>query len=79
MLKNKIKNYVEQIQENMYPDWEEAKEFAISAIKHDSIFENILDNIPENVEYYVDHYRVNNEFVKYNKMLKAITKYIESL
>lgn len=79
MLKQKIKNYIEQIQDNRFLDLEEAKEFAISAVEHDTIFENILDNIPEKVKYYIDHYRTSEGFVKYDKMLIAIQNYIESL
>lgn len=79
MLKNKIKNYIEQIQDNRFLELEDAKEFAISAIEHDTIFENILDNIPSKVKEFIDHYKKDDEFVKYDKMFKAITKYIESL
>lgn len=79
MLKQKIKNYIEQIQENRFLDLEEAKEFAILAVEHDTIFENILDSIPEKVKYYIDHYRTSEGFVKYDKMLIAIQNYIESL
>ena len=79
MLKNKIKNYIEQIQDNRFLELEDAKDFAISAIEHDTIFENILDNIPSKVKEFIDHYKKDGEFVKYDKMFKAITKYIESI